>query len=58
MAKFKSLFALSLVGMALAAPYATAHERGDIIMRAGLVTVDPHEESEDIRLHGTGKLPG
>jgi len=58
MAKFKSLLALSLVGMALAAPYATAHERGDIIMRAGLVTVDPHEESEDIRLHGTGKLPG
>ncbi|MFC0667823.1 outer membrane protein OmpW, partial [Azotobacter chroococcum] len=54
MAKFKSLFALSLVGMALAAPYATAHERGDIILRAGAVTVDPREDSEDIRLAGAG----
>ena len=58
MTKFKSLLALSLVGMALAAPYAVAHERGDIIMRAGAVTVDPREESEAVKLHGTGKLPG
>ncbi|SFX41175.1 outer membrane protein, partial [Azotobacter vinelandii] len=54
MAKFKSLFALSLIGMALAAPYATAHERGDIVLRAGAVVVDPHEDSEDIRLAGAG----
>jgi len=58
MAKLKSLLALSLVGMALATPYVNAHERGDIILRAGAITVDPHEDSEDIRLAGAGKLPG
>ncbi|MFD2406553.1 OmpW/AlkL family protein [Azorhizophilus paspali] len=58
MAKFKSLFALFLIGIALAAPYAIAHERGDIVLRAGAVVVDPHEDSEDIRLAGAGKLPG
>ena len=48
----------SLLALAAAAPLAQAFEAGDIIVRAGAVTVDPHEESGNIRLPGaelTGK---
>ncbi|MDM8347995.1 OmpW family outer membrane protein [Pseudomonas sp. sp1636] len=44
----KSLFALSILATALAAPLAQAHQPGDIIVRAGAITVDPHESSSDI----------
>jgi outer membrane protein len=41
----KSLFTLSVLAMALAAPLAQAHEAGSLIVRAGAATVDPHEDS-------------
>lgn len=44
----KSLLALSILATALAAPLAQAYQAGDIILRAGAATVDPHESSSDI----------
>lgn len=44
----KTLFTASLLAMTLAAPLAQAHQAGDIIVRAGAVTVDPREDSSDI----------
>ncbi|SFQ02632.1 OmpW/AlkL family protein [Pseudomonas borbori] len=44
----KSLLALSILASVLAAPLAQAYEAGDIILRAGAATVDPHESSSDI----------
>jgi outer membrane protein len=44
----KSLFSASLITLALLAPAAHAHQAGDILIRAGAVTVDPHEDSGDI----------
>jgi outer membrane protein len=34
--------------MALAAPFAQAHQAGDIILRAGAITVDPQEQSSEL----------
>lgn len=48
----KSLFTASLLALAVAAPFANAFEAGDIIVRAGAVTVDPQEDSSDIDLNG------
>lgn len=42
----------SLLALAVAAPMAHAFEAGDIIVRAGAVTVDPHEDSDNIKLDG------
>lgn len=50
----KSLIATSLLAMAIAAPLAHAHQAGDIIVRAGAVTVDPHESSSDIWVGALG----
>lgn len=44
----KSLFTASLLTLAIAAPMAQAYQAGDIIVRAGAITVDPHESSSDI----------
>lgn len=44
----KTLFTTSVLAMALAAPLAQAHQAGDVILRAGAITVDPHEDSGDI----------
>jgi outer membrane protein len=44
----KTLFTASVLAMALAAPLAQAHQAGDVILRAGAITVDPHEDSGDI----------
>lgn len=44
----KSLLTASLLALAVAAPMAQAFEAGDIIVRAGAATVDPHEDSSDI----------
>ncbi|MBD9485257.1 outer membrane beta-barrel protein [Pseudomonas sp. PDM14] len=44
----KSLLTASLLALAIASPMAHAFEAGDIIVRAGAVTVDPHEDSSDI----------
>lgn len=44
----KTLFTASVLAVALAAPFAQAHQAGDVILRAGAITVDPREESGDI----------
>ncbi|EWC40653.1 outer membrane beta-barrel protein [Pseudomonas stutzeri] len=49
----KTLFTASALALALAAPFAQAFEAGDIIVRAGAVTVDPHEDSGNIKAGGT-----
>ncbi len=41
----KSILAASLLAITLAAPLVQAHKAGDIIIRAGAITVDPHEKS-------------
>ena len=47
-----SLFTASLLALAIAAPLAQAHQAGDIIVRAGAITVDPQESSSDIKVGG------
>lgn len=49
----KTLLATSLLALALAAPLAQAHQAGDIIVRAGAITVDPHEDSSAVKIAGT-----
>lgn len=44
----KSLLTASLLALSIAAPMAHAFQAGDIIVRAGAITVDPHESSSDI----------
>ncbi len=53
----KTLLATSLLSLALAAPFAQAYEAGDIILRAGAVTVDPREDSSAVNIAGTN-APG
>lgn len=48
-----SLFTASLLALAIAAPLAQAHQAGDIIVRAGAITVDPQESSSNINAGGT-----
>lgn len=48
----KSLFTASLLALAVAAPFANAFEAGDIIVRAGAVTVDPQEDSSNLNIAG------
>ena len=43
-----ALFSLSVLALALSSPIALAHQAGDIIVRAGAITVDPRENSDDI----------
>lgn len=52
-----SILAASLLALAVASPAALAHKEGDIIVRAGAVTVDPHESSSDINAGGAD-IPG
>lgn len=54
---FKPLFTASLIALSLAAPLAHAHQAGDIIVRAGVATVDPQENSSALTLNG-GRLGG
>ncbi|MGY8829622.1 MAG: OmpW/AlkL family protein [Pseudomonadales bacterium] len=49
-----SLFTASLLALAIAAPLAHAHQTGDIIVRAGAITVDPQESSSDIWVGALG----
>ena len=46
----KTLLSVSLLAAAIAAPAAQAHQAGDIIVRAGAVTVQTHENSSDVKL--------
>ena len=53
-----SLFTASLLTLAIAAPIAHAHQAGDIIVRAGAITVDPQESSSDIWVAGLNSVQG
>ncbi|KXO78568.1 OmpW/AlkL family protein [Stutzerimonas stutzeri] len=53
-----TLFTASALALALAAPFAQAFEAGDIIVRAGAVTVDPREDSSDINHAVLGDVAG
>jgi len=46
----------SLLALAVAAPFAQAFEAGDIIARAGAITVDPKEDSSNVELHAAGAV--
>lgn len=47
-----SILAASLLALAVASPAAFAHKEGDIIVRAGAITVDPHEDSGEVHVGG------
>ena len=53
----KSLLSASLIAFALAAPSAQAHEAGDIIVRAGAITVNPKADSSSVKVD-RGPLAG
>jgi len=53
----KTLFTASALALALTAPLAQAFEAGDIIVRAGAVTVDPHESTSSVKVD-RGALAG
>ena len=40
------------------APIAFAYEKGDIIVRAGVASVQPNEDSGNLDIGGVGKIPG
>ena len=46
----KSLLSASLVALALSAPIANAHEAGEIIVRAGAITVNPKADSSSVKV--------
>ena len=48
----KTLFTASVLAMAIAAPFAQAHQAGDVILRAGAITVDPREDSGSLKFDG------
>ena len=54
----KTLFVASALALAIAAPLAHAHQAGDIIVRAGAVTVDPREDSGPIKHAALGTVTG
>jgi len=55
----KKLFSrAALAALTLASPLALAHQAGDLLVRAGAITVDPHEKSGKISLAGVGKIAG
>ena len=47
-----SILAASLLALAVASPAAHAFKEGDIIVRAGAITVDPHEDSGEVHVGG------
>ena len=53
----KSLLSASLFALALAAPIAHAHEAGDILVRAGAITVNPKADSGSVKVD-QGPLAG
>lgn len=54
----KTLLATTLLAAAIATPSAFAHQAGDIIVRAGAVTVTTHEDSSKIKVSGVGSVQG
>ncbi|VVP35938.1 Outer membrane protein W [Pseudomonas fluorescens] len=53
----KPLLSASLFALALAAPLAFAHDAGDIIVRAGAITVNPTADSSSVKVD-QGPLAG
>ena len=53
----KPLLSASLFALALAAPLAYAHDAGDIIVRAGAITVNPKADSSSVKVD-QGPLAG
>lgn len=53
----KSMLSASLFALALAAPLAYAHEAGDILIRAGAITVNPEADSSSVKVD-QGPLAG
>ena len=53
----KSMLSASLVALALAAPLAHAFEAGDILLRAGAITVNPEADSSSVKVD-QGPLAG
>lgn len=53
----KSLLGASLISLALAAPLACAYEAGDILLRAGAITVNPNTDSSSVKVD-QGPLSG
>ena len=53
----KTLFTASVLAVALTSPFAQAFQAGDVIVRAGAITVDPHEDSGNVKLGGTPVTP-
>ncbi|CAI8963012.1 Outer membrane protein W [Pseudomonas sp. IT-196MI5] len=53
----KSMLSASLVALALAAPLAHAFEAGDILIRAGAITVNPEADSSSVKVD-QGPLAG
>ena len=53
----KSLLGASLFALALAAPAVHAHEAGDILIRAGAITVNPKADSSTVKVD-QGPLAG
>jgi outer membrane protein len=54
----KTLFTASVLAVALASPLAQAYQAGDVIVRAGAITVDPREDSGSVSTSATGSLAG
>lgn len=50
----KPLLTASVLALALAAPITQAHQTGDIIVRAGAITVDPHEDTSGVKIDRGG----
>jgi len=50
----KTLFTASVLALAVAAPFAQAHQAGDILVRAGAITVDPREDSSGVKVDANG----
>jgi outer membrane protein len=53
----KILFPATVLALALAAPLAQAHEAGDIIVRAGAISVTTHEDTSGVKVD-RGALAG
>ncbi len=53
----KSLLGASFFALALAAPLAQAHQAGDILIRAGAITVNPKADSSSVKVD-QGPLAG
>ncbi|GLZ84252.1 outer membrane protein W [Metapseudomonas resinovorans] len=53
----KHLLTASLLALAIAAPLAQAHQAGDILVRAGAITVNPEADSSSVKID-RGALAG